>query len=112
MKTTTLLTLLLLLASSEARVSVKVSPQTFYAGATVTVTCTVPRHADNRKVTAIVDGYTLSERQLDGEQAPKMIRFEFKKVPCDAVGVSCVLEDIYHSAHKASAPIQIAGCEP
>lgn len=108
----TLLTLLVLLAATEPRVSIRVSPQTLFAGQSIAIVCTVPHNLNNRKLTAVVDGYTVSERQLDGELAPKTFRFEFKKIPCEIDRVACVLTDVYGGQQAAIAPIQVAGCEP
>lgn len=107
-----ILTLLVLLAAQEPRVSIKVSSQTVFAGQSLVITCTVPHHVNNRKVTASVVGYTSSERQLDGENAPKTIRFEmFHHVPCEAEAAACVLEDVYKTTQTAWLPLQIAGCD-
>lgn len=106
-------TLLVLLAATSAEpVTIKTSPQSFFAGATITVTCTVPRHADNRGIDAVVTGYTSSHRDINGEDAPVTYRFEFKHVPCDAVEAVCALADNHQRVAIAKMPLNVAGCEP
>lgn len=110
MKPIVLSALLLMLAVNRA--SVKVSTTVPFAGSDITVTCTVPRHPDNRKVAAVLVGYTSSERQLDGEESPITHRFEFKKLPCDTVEARCVLLDKFGGTAIQHQPLEIQGCEP
>jgi len=110
MKPIILSALLLMLAVN--RVSIKVDHTAFFAGADIVVTCTVPRHPDNRKVAAVLVGFTSSEHQLDGEASPITHRFPFKKVSCDAVEARCVLLDKFGGTAIMNQQLQIAGCEP
>lgn len=93
-------------------VSIDVSPATFFPGATVVVTCRVPRNERNRWLAAGIQNYTLSERQLDGASAPITHRFEFQHVPCDAPAAYCAVKDDTGAEHDVFQNLVIAGCEP
>lgn len=110
MKPIILSALLMMLAVN--RVSIKVSKTVLFAGTDLTVTCTVPRHPDNRKVAAVLVGYTSDQRDLNGEEAPVTHRFEFKKVSCDTIEARCVLVDKFGGTAVQNQSLQIEGCEP
>ena len=93
------------------RVSIKVDRATFFAGGNLMVTCTVPRHPDNRKVAAVVVNYTSSERELNGEESPVTHRFEFKKIPCGVPEARCILQDKFGGTAVIAQTLEIAGCD-
>jgi len=90
-----ILAALLFLAAAAKPVTIKVSRTVLYPGDSLTVTCVVPRHEDNRKIEGIIADYTSSEHQLNGEDAAVTHRFEFKKIPPDAEVAGCRLTDKY-----------------
>jgi len=104
--------LLLVLALAPDSVRIKLQPQVVYAGNTVLVTCSVPRQANNRELTALLPNYTYSTRQLDGEATAITHRFEFKQVPCGVSEARCIVVDAYNNKKEAVANLQVAGCEP
>lgn len=108
----TLLAFLLASAAPSPRISIRVGPQVLQAGQGVTVTCTVPRHVENRRITAMLANYTSSERQIEGENAPVTFRFTFNHIPCDVDAAVCVLQDNLGGQTAASAQLLITGCDP
>jgi hypothetical protein len=108
----TTLAFLFALVTPTARVSIRVGPHILQAGQGVTVICTVPRHPDNRRITATITGYTSSERQIDGDDAPVTFRFSFVHVPCDVDAAVCVLQDSLGGQATASSQLLITGCDP
>lgn len=107
-----LLTLLLLAVSTISPVSIKVDRVVFYPGTPVTVVCSVPRRADNRRVEGAIVPFTSSEHQLDGEDAAVTHRFTFQHVPCDAAYASCILWDKFDHTTQVIQTLKPAGCEP
>jgi len=110
MKPVILSALLVMLAVN--RVSIKVDRTVLFAGNGITITCTVPRHPDNRMVAAVLVGYTSSEHQLDGEASPITHRFPFKSVSCDTIEARCELHDKFGGTAIQNQSLEIQGCEP
>ena len=92
-------------------VSIRVLPTVLLAGQSMRVTCSIPRRAENRKLTIIVDGYWSSEYPLDGEDSPATIQKLYDHVPCGVESVSCVLEENTGKVHRAALPVYVSGCE-
>lgn len=87
-------------------VSIKVDHTVMFAGGDLVVTCSVPRHEDNRKVEALLlPDYTSSEHQLDGSDRDFVThRFLFKRVPAEVTSAACQLTDKYNNhAHAIQA---------
>jgi hypothetical protein len=91
----TTLFILLFLTAAPKPVTIKVSRTVLYPGDSLVVTCSVPRHEDNRKIEGILVDYTSSEHQLNGADSAITHRFEFKKVPEDTDTAACRLTDKY-----------------
>lgn len=106
-------TLMLVLAASllsPARVSISVVPTAGMANGTVRVTCSVPRHPDNRWLTIAAPPYTSSTRQLDGETAPITHTLYVDHLPCEVEEMQCIVEDALGRTFRAVQPIIVAGC--
>lgn len=103
----TLLLALLFLSSALKPITIKVNRTVLYPGDTLVVTCSVPRHEDNRKVEGVLADYTSSEHQLDGEASAITHRFEFKKIPPDVEIAGCRLTDKYGRQSTALQQIQV-----
>lgn len=111
MKPAALVVWMILTLSSEPRVSVKVMPTVLFAGGSVRVTCRVPRHPDNRRLTMVLSEYTSHEVQLDGEASSVTHQFIFGHVPCETELAACVVEDAQHRRFTASERLTVA-CLP
>jgi hypothetical protein len=107
----TLIIALMLAFEMTPPVTVKLSSRVVMKGAAVRVTCTVPRDATNRGLTAAVVPYQSSYRQLDGDAARVTYEFLFEHIPCDAEMAICSLESQGREPIRDSLTIQIAGCE-
>jgi hypothetical protein len=100
-------------AATSEKPSVRVSPQTFMAGADVVVTCRVPRRAENRWVNIGIADYTTSGSELHGEDGPGTVRLEIKRVPCGVTTAFCnVLTNALKQEQLVTASLQVGGCEP
>ena len=110
-----LLLALVLLLSTPPRVSIAVVPTVFPVGGTLRLTCTVPRHPDNRWLVLGVyyEGsvvYQASERQLDGELAPVTHVMYVDHIPCDATVAQCYLLPSVGPQFRATQSVVVAGC--
>ena len=77
-----------------APVSIRVSPAVSFAPANLVVQTVIEPDADNRAVEIVADGddfYRSSTVQLEGDRAPKTIRFEFRSLPRGEYRVSAAL---------------------
>jgi methionine-rich copper-binding protein CopC len=99
---TTIIAVLLLISPSAAAdrgiANIRVTPATSLEPANVSVQVAVERHADNRRLTIVVDSgsyYWSSERQLDGKEGPYLSVFNCRELPAGeyAVQVSVVGPD-------------------
>src|SRR6185369_5210056 len=63
---------------------VSVSPQAMLVGATVRVTCHLPRDASNRWLRFGIEGWTETLRQVDGDDAPITWTLTAMHAPCGA----------------------------
>lgn len=102
---------LLLLVSSTVESISRVSIRVQEDGRVIS--CTVPKHADNRTLYIGVVGWHSSGRQLDGEKAPITHRFEMKRlVPCgedeDHATAFCDLVFLPHHSQLATLNIPCA----
>lgn len=73
-----------LLLSRADRFRVDVSPTAMLVGATVRVTCHLPRDASNRWLRFGIEGWTETLRQVDGEDAPMTWTLTAFHAPCSA----------------------------
>ncbi len=110
-----LLLALLLLLSTPTRVSIAVVPAAIPAGGTLRVTCTVPRHPDNRwlEIGVYYEGgvvYQSSLRQLDGESAPVTHTMYVTHMPCEAVVASCYLIPAVGPQARVVRAVEVVGC--
>lgn len=64
-------------------------PSVMFEGATLRVTCKVPRDDRNRGLTINLEGYTSTYIQLEGSASPVTFVRDFSKVPCEVEEVSC-----------------------
>jgi hypothetical protein len=103
---------IVLTAFAVPRVSIKVSPAIIMAGGSARVTCTVPRAASNRGVTAVLENYRSMYDQLDGESARITHEFLFERIPCDIGDAMCILETSNEKPASVRQTIQVADCEP
>ena len=92
-------------------VSIRVLPAALLAGQPMRVTCSVPRRAENRKLTIAVEGYWTSEYPLDGEDSPAIFQKVYDRVPCGVEAVSCTLEDNTGKVRRAALPVYVSGCD-
>jgi len=99
---TKIIAVLLLISPSAAAdrgiANIRVTPATSLEPANVSVQVAVERHADNRRLTIVVDSgsyYWSSERQLDGKEGPYLSVFNCRELPAGeyAVQVSVVGPD-------------------
>lgn len=107
---TAILTLFLSLAAP-GRVYIATMPLVLQAGGAVRITCTVPKHEDNRWLTIGISGYRTSTFQLDGDSAAITHTFLVQKVPCETPIAICVVEDNLGKTYAATRELGIARCE-
>ena len=77
------------------RIALRVSPMIGFAPANLVVRTTIEADKDNRAMEVIADSenfYRSSEIQLDGEDAPRTIRLEFRNVPSGVYDVRAILK--------------------
>jgi hypothetical protein len=81
--------------SGEQRLTMKVTPLMAMAPANLIVTTRIEANGANRWIEIIAESgefYRSSEIQLDGEQAPRSSRFEFRGLPGGEYMVTAVLK--------------------
>lgn len=93
------------------RVSISVTPKVVLANGTIRITCTVPRHPDNRWLSIIVPDVTSSNRQLDGEAEKITHVMTVPHIPCGVLVVACDVEDNLERHFTAVTQVTVAGCE-
>lgn len=93
-------------------VTVSVTPSAVPVNGTIRVTCTVPRHPDNRWLTIAVPGSGVySTRQLDGE-AEKITHVMYvQHIECGTEEVICEVTDNLGKQYRSVRSIAVAGCE-
>lgn len=96
---------------SAERVTIKVSPYVVMAGGTVRVTCRVPRHPENRRLTIGLSNYRESQRDLEGEYAPVTHEVTYEHVPCETDLAYCAVEDSAGRGAVARQNLTVAGCD-
>ena len=91
---TTISAVLLLISPSAAAdrgiANIRVTPATSLEPANVSVQVAVERHADNRRLTIVVDSgsyYWSSERPLDGQEGPYLSVFNCRELPAGEYAV-------------------------
>jgi len=81
-------------AGAASRIQVSVSPRFGFEPTNLVVAVITERHADNRilRVVAQSESFlTSSDRSLDGEDSPRVARFEFREVPAGAYEIRATL---------------------
>ena len=84
-----------LVTGAGERLTMRVSPTVAFAPAYLVVQTQVEANAKNRSIEIIAesgDFYRSSEIQLDGENAPRTTRFEFRGLPGGQYTVAAVLK--------------------
>lgn len=101
----------ILLAATEPRVSVQVSPAIVMKGQAFWLTCRVPRDEHNRTLEyGVANLRPGSQRQLDGEQAPITWKILVERTPCDAGPAYCAVKTDDGRWTKAQQPLNVVGC--
>ncbi len=100
---------LLFIAPPVRPISIRVDKTVLYAGQSITITCVVPRHEDNRKVEALLlPDFSSSEKQLNGDSQDAITNtFVFKHVPSDVTQAACQLTDKYGQHANAVQTLQV-----
>ena len=91
-------------AGSGERMTLTVSPAIAFAPANLIVRAMVEADARNRTIEVVAestDFYRSSEIQLDGDQAPRTSRFEFRSLPSGSYEVTATLRDASGEARAA-----------
>lgn len=84
-------------AAANERLSIRVSPAVSFAPANLVVQTRVLADNANRSIEIVAesaDFYRSSEMWLDGDQAPRTTRFEFKALPSGFYDVTAVLRGV------------------
>jgi len=102
--------LLLCLYLLAATVSIRVLPAALLANQPMRITCSVPHRPENRKLIIAVEGYWMSEYQLDGEASPAIFQKVYEHVPCGVETVSCTLVEDTGKTTRAALPVFVSGC--
>ena len=103
---------LLWLLTSVQIVSISIRPGAVMAGGAIRVTCSVPRHADNRWLVIGVEGTRQSGSQIDGENGPSIKDLLVEGIPCDAGPAYCEVTRNNGKTYRAERAIVVAGCDP
>lgn len=97
-------------AGPQPRVTIRVLPSVLFAGHSIRVTCTVPRHPDNRLLDLGVTFYRGTTIQLDGAAARVTYEIIYDKVPCDSGPAYCQVTESHGRQYVDRAEIEVAGC--
>jgi hypothetical protein len=76
------------------RLAIRVSPSISFAPANLVVRMMIESHTDNRAIEIVAESelfYRSSERQLNGDMAPRTTIFEFRSLPSGVYNVRAVL---------------------
>lgn len=112
MRTLVLLLSGILLAATEPRVSISLSPRIVMMGQAFWLTCRVPRDKDNRKLEyGVVDFRPGSQRQLDGDHAQITWKILVEHTPCDAGPAYCAVQTYDGRWTRVQEPVNVAGCD-
>jgi hypothetical protein len=93
--------------NADSRLSIAVSPARSFAPATLLIRVRIDRNAENRTLDVVAASdsfYRSSEIELDGEQAPATLVFEFRSLPSGEYEVRGVLKD--RGGHQRAAAHQ------
>ena len=92
------------------KLTLRVTPSVGTSPATVVVTATVPKDADNRLLQVAADSgtfYRSSEIQLDGESAPLVTQFHLKNLPGGDYEIVVMLRDAHGRTSVARSSVMI-----
>jgi hypothetical protein len=101
---------LVLSLTASGRVYIATMPSVMQAGDNVRLTCTVPKHPDNRWLTIGISGYRTSTFQLDGEDAAITHTFIVQHVSCDTPIAVCQVKDNLGKTYEATRELGMIGC--
>ena len=93
------------------RVTIRTSSNVIMAGGAIRVTCRVPRHPENRKLTIGLHNYRESQLDLEGEYAPVTHEILYDHIPCETDVAYCIVEDGVGRGAIARQNINVAGCD-
>lgn len=82
--------------SGGEQLKIAATPAVSFAPATLSIRARVARNAENRSLTVIAESdefYRSSQVQLEGDQAPAMVTFEFRDLPDGEYEISGTLID-------------------
>ena len=88
------LLLIALTAGAASRIEVSVSPRYGFEPVNLVIAVITERHSDNRILRVVAESenfLTSSDRNLDGEDSPRVARFEFREVPAGAYNIRATL---------------------
>jgi len=88
-----------------------VYPRVVQPGASIRLTCRVPRHKSNRAVTWGFDNWTSTTRQLDGVYARVTWESVFDHVPCDPGRAFCEVWRVEARNQRVSQEVIVVGCD-
>lgn len=94
-----------------SRVTMSITPRVMQPGSAMRITCSVPRHPENRWLTIAVPEYVSSTRQLDGEDEKITHTFYVDHMPCGVNVAVCDVVDNLGKHYTATTQFTVAGCE-
>lgn len=101
-----------LLANTGPHLVIRIDKYQVMSGTELTVTCVIPRDANNRALVAAVDPVGVSLKQIDGDVPQQTYQFTFKRIPCDAYQARCRLRTLGRVTDaEVTQRFQMAGCE-
>lgn len=105
-----LLSGMLALAASDARVTIRMNPLIVQARGSAWITCRALRDERNRGLTVGIAGYRSSYVQLDGEAAAITHQILFEHIPCDSGDAFCDLVDNRAAHAIVRQAFQVVNC--
>lgn len=104
--------LTLMLSFAKDSPDLRVYPRAVLVNQAVRLTCRVPRHADNRRVTWGLELVTSSSRDLEGENSPITFEALVEHVPCEPGAAFCeVIRVNRDQPLRAVATLAVGGCD-
>ena len=92
------------------KLTLRVTPSVTTSPATVVVTATIPKDAENRVLEVAADSgsfYRSSEVQLEGESAPLVTQIQLKNLPSGEYEIVVVLKDTRGRSSVARSTVMI-----
>jgi hypothetical protein len=88
---------------------IDLSPRVIFMGDDLRIVCAVPKRADNRELAMGITGFTESDHQLDGVDAPVVFQLIAHHVPCHVGPAFCVTIRT-NGRETHTRELVIAGC--